>query len=248
MNREADRRLITRTFDAIGSFLFVFAYFFISLVSLVVLFLLPSKRIRAIYTRLDAKEEEERIQNICPHVHEGDTVLDIGSGSGRFGRTVQERLKIRVTGVDVCDYADSSIPFFVYDGVSLPFPDKSFDFVFLAFVLHHTTDHGVILGEACRVARKKIIIFEDTFDWPWERLFTYWNDYHTNIFQGWIKVHKGYFKRDPTRMPMPLIFRSLKGWRNYFAQFPVKIASEEVRKMGYKPLKKVTFCLDLTGS
>lgn len=239
---------MAKTFDAIISLFFVFAYFFISLIVLVVLMFLSSKRIRGIYARLDAKEEEKRIQTIRSYVHEGDTILDIGSGSGRFGRAVQERLKTRVTGVDVCDYADSTIPFLVYDGVSLPFPDKSFDVVFLAFVLHHTTDHGAILGEACRVARKKIIIFEDTFDWPWERFFTCWNDYHTNIFQGWIKSYKGYFKGDPTRMPTPLIFRSLEGWRNCFAQFPVKIASEEVRKMGYKPLKKITFCLDLTGS
>src|SRR3989338_9737642 len=241
MKEGADRKRRAGIFDAIRSFLFVFLYFFISLISLIVLFLLSSKRIRAIYVHLDAKEEERRIQNIRPYVHEGDTILDIGSGNGRFGRAVQDRLKTRVTGVDVCDYADSTIPFFVYDGISLPFPNKSFDVIFLAFAIHHTTNHGVILGDACRVARKKIIIFEDTFDWPWERLFTCWNDYHTNIFQGWIKAHKGYFKGDPTQMPMPLTFRSLKGWRDLFRSFPIKVISEEVRTMGYKPLKKVIF-------
>ena len=227
------------------SFLFVLLYFFISLCSLIALILFPSRKIRTLYRSLDSKEEDERIQAIRPFVLPGDTILDIGSGSGRFGKAVQDTLQTQVTGVDVCNYADPVIPFFVYNGKKLSFPDKSFDIVFLAFVLHHITNQDDILNEAIRVSRKKIVIFEDTFDWFWERLFVCWNDYHTNIFQGWIKSWKGYLKGNPAEMPMPLTFRSCKDWKKNFNRFPVKLISEEIRKMGYKPLKKVTFCLEL---
>ena len=227
------------------SLLFSLGYFFISLIQLVVLFLLSRNKIRNIYSRLDVKEEGKRIEGMRPHVTPGETVLDVGAGSGRFGKVVQEALKVKVTGVDVCDYSDHTIPFFVYDGKKLPFPDKSFDVVFFAFVLHHIRDQEVIFREACRVARHKIVIFEDTFVWPWEWLFTAWNDYHTNIFQGWIKYWKGYFKGSPAGMPMPFTFRSVKGWTLFFRDFPIEVVSAQVRTMGYKPLTKVTFCLKI---
>lgn len=227
------------------SFLFTILYWFYSLVQLVVLFLLSPKKIHNIYSHLDTKEEEKRIQAMRPFVTKGKTVLDIGAGSGRFGKAVQERLGVQVTGVDVCDYSDHTIPFFVYDGKQLPFPDKTFDVIFFAFVLHHTQDQEILLKEACRVAREQIIIFEDTYNYFFERCFTCWNDYDTNILQGWIKSRKGYLKGDPSKMPMPLTFHSVKEWTNFFRRLPVEVVSTEVRKMGYKPLKKVTFCLKL---
>lgn len=227
------------------SLLFCLLYFLFSFFQLLVLFLLPSSRIRKIYSRLDTKEETKRIESMRPFVQRGDAVLDIGAGSGRFGKAVQEALGVQVSGVDVCDYSDHTIPFFVYDGKKLPFPDKSFDVLFFAFVLHHTRDQEILLREASRVARKQIVIFEDTYQIFFERWFTAWNDFHTNILQGWIKARKSYLKGDPTKMPMPLTFRSVQGWQEFFCKFPVKILSGEVRRMGYKPLMKITFCLSI---
>jgi ubiquinone/menaquinone biosynthesis C-methylase UbiE len=227
----------------IGSFLFAVLYFIVSLFQLVVLVLLSPKRIEKLYRRLDAKEEEKRIAAIRPFVSEGDTVLDVGAGSGRFGKAIHERLNVQVTGVDVCDYSDHTMPFFVYDGTTLPFPDKSFDVVFFAFVLHHTRNQEALIQEARRVARKRIVIFEDSYEFAFERLFTCWNDYHTNVFQGWIKARKGYLKGNPFEMPMPLTFRSLQGWGDLFKTIRLRITSQDVRRMGYKPLTKVTFSL-----
>ena len=230
------------------SLLFTILFFFVSSASLLVLLFLSSRRIHRIYSRLDAREHERRIRNIGPHVQEGDTVLDIGAGTGRFGEAVQERLKARVMGVEVTDYIDGAIPVLIYDGKKLPFPDNSFDVAILAFVLHHTHDQKAIMKEACRVARRQIIVLEDTYDWIWERLFVCWNDYHTNILQGAIKARRGFLAGDPSGMPMPLTFRSIRGWSDFMDQFPLESISYEVRKMGYKPLKKVTFCLTLEQS
>lgn len=225
------------------SIFLTFIYTIFSFISLLILMILPRKRVQNLYQKMDAREQETRIQLMKPFVNEGDTILDIGAGSGKFGKFVQEQLKVRVTGVDVCDYSDRQIPFFVYDGDRLPFGDKSFDVAFLAFVLHHNDNHEKLLSEALRVSKNTVMIFEDTYEWWWEKLFVCWNDYHTNVFQGWIKARKGYFKGDPSRMPMPLTFRSPSGWKAFFKQFDAQLVSETVRTMRYKPLKKVTFCL-----
>lgn len=208
-----------------------------------VLFLLSPARVRKIFSHLDAKEEEKRVEAFRPLVRAGDTVLDVGAGSGRFGKVLQERLKLQVTGVDIYDYSDHSIPFFIYDGKKLPFSDKSFDAVFFAFVLHHIRHQEEMMQEACRVARKQIIIFEDVYTNTADRLFTCWNDWHNNVLQGWVKARKGYLKGSPSKMPMPLTFRTVQGWRDFFKPFPVEILSQEMRKSAYKPLTKTHFCL-----
>jgi ubiquinone/menaquinone biosynthesis C-methylase UbiE len=221
----------------------VFPFYFISSIGqLVFFFLLPSKKARTIYSRIDAKDEEQRIQVMRPFVSEGDTILDVGAGSGRFGQAVQEQLKVKVTGVDVCDYSDHTIPFFVYDGRQLPFPDKSFDVVFFAFVLHHTRNQENLIREAKRVTRRHIIVFEDGYDWFLEKFVTCWNDYQTNIFQGWIKAYKGYLRGEPFKIPMPLTFRSGSGWVRLFEELGLEVISHDTYR-SFKPRKKVTFCL-----
>jgi ubiquinone/menaquinone biosynthesis C-methylase UbiE len=229
----------------ISSFLIGLLYFLISLVTLAVLFCLPASKIKKLYARFDEKEEGWRIEALRSFVRKGETILDVGAGSGRFGKKMQEELGVKVTGVDVCDYSDGTLPFSLYDGAKLPFPDKSFDSVFFALVLHHTKNQESLMREACRVARREIIIIEDVYENPAERLFICWNDYATNILQGWIKVRKGHLFGDPFKMPMPLTFRSSKEWREFFKKFPVKIVSSEIKKSGYKPLRKITFRLEV---
>ena len=56
------------------------------------------------------------------------------------------------------------LPFSLYDGVNLPFPDGRFDVAMLSFVLHHVPNERkvVLLREALRVARQTVFILEDT--------------------------------------------------------------------------------------
>lgn len=228
------------------SLLFIIIYFLISLISIMVLFFLTANRVCAIYDALDMKEQDSRIKSIRPHIRKGEAILDIGAGSGRFGKAIQDQLDISdIVGVEVCDYSDDTIPIVNYDGVNLPFQDKFFDTTIIAFVLHHIVDQKSVFEEACRVTRKRIIIFEDTYNNIWEKLFVCWNDYHTNIFQGWIKARKGFLKGDPSKMPMPLTFHSVTEWLDFFNQFSVESISYYIRNMGYKPLKKVVFIVEL---
>jgi SAM-dependent methyltransferase len=87
------------------------------------------------------------------------SVLDLGSGDGSIAAALMEiRPDLKIEGVDVMLRPRTHIPVTRYDGVSLPFEDRSFDFVTIVDVLHHTTDPAAILMEAARVARRGIVL------------------------------------------------------------------------------------------
>lgn len=97
-----------------------------------------------------------------PYIEEHARVLDIGAGTGWVAHRIHERKGCDVQLVDVVDCNETALPLRLYDGTKLPYADKSFDIATLVFVLHHTGDHERILREAARVARRRIIVVEDT--------------------------------------------------------------------------------------
>lgn len=97
-------------------------------------------------------------------IEKGVKILDLGCGSGTVGKTFQNFFQAEIIGVDIKDYRVSPLPFQIYDGLHLPFSDKSFDVVLINYVLHHSEDPIALLKEAKRVTEDKIIIFEDLLD------------------------------------------------------------------------------------
>ena len=92
-------------------------------------------------------------------------MLDIGCGDGSIAHAIlQRRPDLSVTGVDVLVRADTRIPVIEYDGSSLPFPDGSFDAVYLVDVVHHTDDPQQLLDQAARVSRDRILIKDHVAD------------------------------------------------------------------------------------
>jgi SAM-dependent methyltransferase len=88
------------------------------------------------------------------------TVLDIGTGSSIsihfFARKFPE---IEFTTTDIADMRqEKELPFILYDGITLPFKDKSFDLTVLNEVLHHTDDPEPVLKEAGRVGRAIFVV------------------------------------------------------------------------------------------
>ncbi len=99
------------------------------------------------------------------------TVLDVGTGSGLFAETFAGR-GLDVSGVDVnpamVEAAQLLVPsahFETAPAEALPFPDQSFDLVFLGLVLHEADDLPKALAEARRVARQRVAVLE----WPYRQ-------------------------------------------------------------------------------
>jgi ubiquinone/menaquinone biosynthesis C-methylase UbiE len=96
------------------------------------------------------------------------TALDVGTGTGVWAEAFAVA-GLRVTGVDpnpsLLAAARELLPgasFVEGSAESLPFPDGSFDLLFLGHVLHETDDRLRALMEARRVATKRVAILE----WP----------------------------------------------------------------------------------
>ncbi len=97
------------------------------------------------------------------------SVLDVGTGTGIFAEAFAA-LGIEVTGIDVnaelLAVAREHVPAGQFQEAPmelLPFPDRSFDLVFLGHVLHEADNFLTALQEARRVARNRVAVLE----WPY---------------------------------------------------------------------------------
>ena len=120
--------------------------------------------------RVARLEVDRVVQLALAGVSRPGSMLDIGTGSGLFAEKFAS-LGIRVTGVDVnpkmLPAASEHVPAGKFhEGVAerLPFPDASFDLVFMGLLLHETDDPLAALREAHRVGTGRLAILE----WPEE--------------------------------------------------------------------------------
>jgi SAM-dependent methyltransferase len=116
-------------------------------------------------SRMIEKETRHTWSLIEPHLKDCRSVLDVGCGAGYVARELARTFPGEVATVDIADFRRVPTPSFsVFDGITLPFADDSFDLVAFSFVLHHVADvfKPLLLAEARRVARRAIFILEDT--------------------------------------------------------------------------------------
>ena len=129
-------------------------------------------------------------------IKKGSKILDVGCGSGIVAKKFESFFGVDVLGVDIKDQRANNIPFQIIDGYSLPFLDNSFDVVLMSFVLHHSNDPIILLKEAKRVSRNKIIIYEDLPECLSARLFCKIHNITFNqFFQGRGLFKKANFKK-----------------------------------------------------
>ena len=87
------------------------------------------------------------------------TLLDVGCGSGLLAQSLLAlRPDLVLEGADVLVRPQTHIPVRPIDGSTLPYPDRSFQAILLADVLHHANNPLALLREACRVSRELVII------------------------------------------------------------------------------------------
>jgi ubiquinone/menaquinone biosynthesis C-methylase UbiE len=111
-------------------------------------------------------------QLIGSYLHYNDpraSILDVGSGTGRFYRHIKSGAigaSLDVTGIEpveaLCEEAyRNGVPRekqFVGSATALPFEASSFDYSLEMGVLHHIRDPRLAVEEMCRVASKGIFI------------------------------------------------------------------------------------------
>jgi len=92
------------------------------------------------------------------------TALDFGCGDGWFAHSFQqERFAQAVSAVDVQTRRRCFVQPQMYDGVHLPFADRSFELVYSMDVLHHCPDPGQSLREVLRCSKDLLLIKDHTY-------------------------------------------------------------------------------------
>jgi SAM-dependent methyltransferase len=95
------------------------------------------------------------------------SVLDVGCGDGSIDALVQSaRPELAIQGIDVLVRPVTKIKVTPFDGVHIPFPDRSFESIMFVDVLHHTENPTVLLAEACRVARRSVVVKDHLCESP----------------------------------------------------------------------------------
>jgi ubiquinone/menaquinone biosynthesis C-methylase UbiE len=133
---------------------------------------------------LDTDREVHRLISKLSKVRapqEGDTLLDIGCGTGALTAALG-RHGINATGIDVVpefvniarELHPSSV-FLVAEAEKLPFASGSFTFVTLASVLEHVRDWRLTLAEAARVLAPGGVLYLHTSNrlWPFQAEIRY---------------------------------------------------------------------------
>lgn len=133
--------------------------------------------------------------HLGPLLPKNGTLLDFGCGIGYFGYQVGKQTDCRLTYLDVKSYPfmNPEIRLQCYDGVTIPFPDDSFDYSMAVFTLHHTRNAKDCLKELVRVTRKQLIVSEDFIASPSHKYTEAVKDWVANCFMGSITMQ---YKQD----------------------------------------------------
>ena len=130
------------------------------------------KLLRFRYKLFRYRHVEQRLAG-GPHVRR---ILDIGCGDGenllRFTASGAYRVGLEVSFPRLREAREHGLDVLQGSGDKLPFPDHSFDMIYIAHVLHHIAAFGTVLAEMRRVLAPGGVIFivETVTDHPLLRL------------------------------------------------------------------------------
>lgn len=124
------------------------------------------RRVEDFMVKTGWKDLEQRAEEITTvfqdYIPEGSHVLDLGGGWGLYNKPLTKRGH-QHTVVDVVKPSITATEVIVYDGTTIPFPDKHFDVTILITMLHHVYGIENLLREVWRVTKKRVIVVEDTY-------------------------------------------------------------------------------------
>jgi len=149
---------------------------------------------------------------LAPYLAGHRTVLDVGTSCGRLAQRLQNRLGNEFVGVDVTPHPHPVRPSILYDGVTLPFPDDSFDCVMMIDMLHHEEAQGALLAEARRVARQAVFIKDH-----------YW----ANRLDFQLLKFADFIGNKPYGVALPYRYLTMSGWQALFDAGQLKVERME---------------------
>ncbi|MEO6396733.1 MAG: methyltransferase domain-containing protein [Devosia sp.] len=160
-------------------------------------------------------------RHLAAAIPDGGNVLDLGCGDGQIAYSLMKlRPDLAIEGVDIVPRAKTLVPVRQYDGVTLPYGDKSFDYVTIVDVLHHTQDPVPVMREACRVARKGVVIKDHLREGFLAQATLVVMDWVGNFGDG---------------VPMPCNFLSRSEWQQAFGLSGLQMVTSNERLGIYLP-------------
>ena len=165
--------------------------------------------------------ENEVVRKLAPWLAPGETFLDLGSGTGLVARRLAKVTGASATGCDAYEFGNRvDLPYLQQsDPLQVPCEDRAFDVVIMCFVLHHIEnwdDQLRVAAEAMRVARKRVLVLEDTPFNSVDLLFNKAWDWALNQRHG---------------IPVPFTFRSREEWTDLFSADGYRVGHTE----SYRP-------------
>jgi len=188
------------------------------------------KKFYKIFSNLYQQAQELQAKEIFSFFREKKKILDLGCGSGGLAKILISKYNLSVFGLDIKDTRIHQIPFRIFCGEKIPFPENYFDGVLISFVLHHAKDPISLLKEAKRVG-KFLILFEDVPENFFQKIFCWIHFITWNLFFG--KTEKFFFLKT-------------KEWQKIFKNLGLELILKKEIKFKYHflhPVRKKMFVL-----
>lgn len=157
-------------------------------------------------------------------IEPGDSILDVGCGTGIVTKMLGDYFSTNITGCDIKNYLIYKIPFLKIKDNKIPVKDARFSIALLNDVLHHVPKQyqADVIKETTRVAKKALVFeFEPTFIGKLA-------DVILN------KFHYGDLKA-------PLSVRSIDEWQNLFRKLSLKSQTIKLKKPFWYPFSHIAF-------
>lgn len=183
--------------------------------------------------RARASKKFRKIQPFLPKNIDAMAVLDLGCAEGYVGESIQKELGASVSLADVVSMNQTSLPYFSLRQEVLPWPSKHFDVVLLYCVLHHAKDPEMLLREAMRVCRGRVIVVESVYTTSFQYKLLAILDQLANRLRSFGKMNA---------QEENLHFRTSQQWRELFLANKANMLAEF--EFGVAPFTTAGFILN----